>query len=60
MIIYLNLKTHHGVETIDEIRLSDFESRKAMRVYTYKLIQSYHLSGMRVYKSQRCDSTWKR
>ena len=32
MIIYLNLETTYGVETIDEIRLSDFDTRKAMRV----------------------------
>jgi hypothetical protein len=60
MVVYLNLKTTYGVETIDEVRLSDFDTSKAMRFYVYKLIHDYHLSGMRVYKSQRCDSTWKR
>lgn len=56
---YLNLKTSHGVETIDELNPMDFKTYKEFRVELIRLKKEYHLAGMNVYISQRCTNDWK-
>lgn len=58
-MIYLNLKTTHGVETVDELDPKDFENRKAFRLELNRLISEYYLCSMNVYKSTRCTKEWK-
>ena len=55
---YLNFKTNYGVETIDELNPKDFENLKAFRMELKRLVKEYHLAGMDVYISSRCDKTW--
>lgn len=57
---YLNMKTCYGVETVDELSISDFENNKAFRAELRRLCVEYRDCGMNVYFSQRCDKTWKK
>lgn len=56
---YINMKTNHGVETVDQLDPEDFETMKAFRSEVRRLLYEYRLSGMNVYTSSRCDKTWK-
>lgn len=56
---YLNMRTSYGVETVDELSLSDFATRKEFIRELNRIINEYHLAGMNVYSSRRCDATWK-
>jgi len=58
-VTYLNWKGAQGRETVDDLRLSDFESRKAFRAELNRLISEYHLCGMAVYSSSRPCANWK-
>ncbi len=55
---YLNIKTSHGVETVDQLELKDFKTRKEFRAELNRLVSEYHMAGMNVYISSRCDKTW--
>lgn len=55
---YLNLKTSYRVETVDELDPKDFTTRREFRKELNRLVSEYHLAGMHVYVSQRCDKTW--
>jgi hypothetical protein len=59
MTIYLNMKASYGVETIDEFTRSSDHPIKEFRAYVSKMINEYHLAGMRVYESSRCTKEWK-
>lgn len=59
MTRYINTKTHHGVETIEEYALSEFPNRRAMTAELRRIVSEYRLSGMDVYVSQRADKTWR-
>lgn len=56
---YLNIKSPQGVETVDELCSADFPHRKAFKAELERLTSEYHLAGMAVYVSTRCDSSWK-
>ncbi len=58
MKTYLNLRTSYGVETVDELNSSDFDSLKEYRQEKARLLNEYRVAGMSVYTSQRCDRTW--
>ena len=57
---YLNIKSNYGVETVDELDRSDFESYKAFKAELLRLKSDYRDSGMNVYISQRCDRSWNK
>lgn len=57
---YLNIKSHYGVETVDELSPSDFKTYKEFRQELRRLVSEYQLSGMNVYVSSRCDKTWSK
>lgn len=60
MKIYLNLKTRaYGVETVDELEEIDFQSFREFKKEVRRLVSEYHMAGMPVYRSQRCDKSWK-
>lgn len=58
MIRYINMRSQYGVETVDELNSTDFESYKAFRVELRRLIGEYRLAGMDVYSSQRACKDW--
>lgn len=55
---YFNIRTNYGVETIDQLFRSDFNSDKEYRAEIVRLKKEYRFAGMNVYTSQRCDKTW--
>ena len=57
--IYLNMRSNYGVETVDELSRSDFETTKQFYVELRRLISEYRLAGMPVYSSIRCTKDWK-
>jgi len=58
MVTYLNMRTGDGVETVDEIIKSDFDSWTEYRAELSRLISEYHLCGMPVYSSSRSTKEW--
>lgn len=52
-MVYLNLKTAQGTETIDELNKKDFNSEKEFRQELKRLVNEYRIAGMQVYTSQR-------
>lgn len=59
MIRYFNIRTNQGIETVDELNRSDFESRKDFVKELRRLKGEYNIAGMAVYTSQRCTNDWK-
>jgi len=57
---YINLKTNYGTETIDELNPKDFNTYKEFKTELRRLINEYHIAGIDVYSSQRCDKTWNK
>ena len=57
-MIYLNLKTVYGVETVDELNRKDYKTFKEYKKELKELIENYYLCNMNVYKSQRCTKEW--
>lgn len=52
-MIYLNLKTSQGTETVDSLDKKDFNSTKEYKQELKRLVNEYHISGQNVYISQR-------
>ena len=59
MTQFLNMRTNYGVETVDQLDSEDFETKKAFRIELRRLINEYHITGMDVYPSSRCNKAWK-
>lgn len=59
MTRYLNIKSSYGIETVDELRLEDFPTRKLFLTEIRRLVSEYNIAGMAVYISQRCTADWK-
>ena len=58
-MVYFNMKTPYGVETVDELDRKNFASFREFRAEARRLVSEYHLAGMNVYRSQRCTKEWK-
>jgi hypothetical protein len=58
-MVYLNMKTVYGVETVDELNRKDFASFREFREEARRLVKEYQIAGMNVYRSQRCTKEWK-
>ena len=58
MKIYFNIKSNYGVETVDEICSTAFDSLRSFYKEVRRLRNEYHIAGMNVYTSQRSDKTW--
>lgn len=56
---YFNMRTSHGVETIDQIDREDFKTYKEYRDEVSRLRSEYAMAGMNVYSSSRCTKEWK-
>ena len=59
--IYLNMRTVHGVETVDQFTQGEDapQNWKEFRKYVNEMLRNYLESGMQVYKSQRCTQEWR-
>jgi len=58
-MVYVNIKTSFGVETIDEINESDFKTFKEYLAEKRNVIKEYRTIYDNVYFSQRCTKDWK-
>jgi len=58
-MVYLNMRTQYGVETVDELNRKDFFTYREYRAELNRLISEYRLAGMDVYASQRCCRDWR-
>lgn len=59
MTRYINTRTSYGVETVDQLKESDFNSYKEFKKELRELLNNYNLAfGGGCYISQRCDKTW--
>ena len=58
-MVYLNMKTQYGIETVDELNRKDFASFREFNAEARRLVSEYQLAGMNVYRSQRCTKDWK-
>ena len=56
--VYLNMRTSHGVETVDEFTREETQTPKQFRAYVSKMVQEYHISGQPVYRSSRPTKEW--
>jgi hypothetical protein len=59
MVRYINMKSVHGTETVDELDSKDFKFFRDFRKELRRLLNEYRLCGMNVYSSQRSDKTWR-
>lgn len=57
--VYLNMRSSYGVETVDQISVSDFPTRKDYIKELRSMVENYHLCNMPVYTSSRCTKDWK-
>jgi len=57
-MIYLNMKTNQGTETVDQIDCKDFATFKEYKRELKSMIDNYHMCNMAVYKSQRACKDW--
>ena len=57
-MIYLNMRTQQGTETIDQINRKDFATFREYKRELKSMIDNYHLINMPVYKSQRACKDW--
>lgn len=55
---YLNMKTAHGTETVDEVRRADFASFRTYHAEVKRLANEYRMAGMAVYTSTRPCKGW--
>ena len=58
MITYFNIKTIYGVETIDHLNKSEFDTWKEYKKELNRLKNEYILSGLNVYLSQRSQKNY--
>ena len=57
-MIYFNIKTIYGVETIDHLNKKDFKSFKEHNKEIKRLKKEYILAGLNVYTSQRSKKNY--
>ena len=57
--VYFNMRSSYGVETVDELSLSDFDTYKEFRAEVRRLVSEYRVCGMGVYTSQRATKEWR-
>jgi len=58
-VIFLNMKTSEGVETVDEFMKETGQSLRDFYKYVREMKGEYRLSGMNVYSSQKCTNDWR-
>lgn len=58
-IIYLNMQTSQGIETVDSFEMEKGQRPKDFIKYVNDMAREYKISGMNVYKSQKCTNEWR-
>jgi len=61
-MIYFNIKTSEGIETIDELNENDFKTYRDFRNEVKRLRSEYRLASSfysGIYTSQRSTNDWK-
>lgn len=58
-MIYFNIKTIYGIETIDHLEKQDFSSYNEYKKEIKRLVNEYHLCKMYVYTSQRSTKEYR-
>lgn len=56
--IYFNMRTSHGVETIDSVHAEDWATTKEFKKEIKNMLENYHQAGMPVYTSRRATKDW--
>lgn len=56
---YFNVKRTWGVETIDDIDINDFKTRRAHLEEIRNRLECYRSIGENVYLSTRCTKEWR-
>jgi hypothetical protein len=59
-MVYFNLKTNNGTETLDELNCKDFKTRKNYINELARLKNEYFISQMNVYISQKACKEWNK
>ena len=57
-MIYLNMRTQQGTETIDQLDRKDFATIKEYKRELKSMVDNYRACNMPVYKSQRACKEW--
>ena len=57
--VYFNLRSSFGVETVDELCSSDFDTYKEFKAEVIRLVSEYRMCGMGVYTSSRSTKEWR-
>ena len=58
-MIYFNIKTIYGIETIDHLEKEDFNSYSEYKQEIKRLINEYYLCKMYVYTSSRSTKEYR-
>ncbi len=58
-MIYFNIKTKEGIETVDELDQKKFAKRRDFIAEKRNMIEGYRMSGMSVYISSRSTKEWR-
>jgi hypothetical protein len=58
MTIYINMRSNHGRETVDEFTQEQGQTRREFRAYVRSMVAEYHMAGMSVYQSTRPCANW--
>ena len=59
-MVYFNLKTSNGTETLDELNRKDFKTYKNYINELTRLKNEYFISQMNVYISQKACKEWNK
>ncbi len=57
--VYINIKSHYGVETVDEFTEGEDGTGKDFRAYVREMVENYREAGCNVYISSRPCKEWK-
>ena len=58
-MVYLNMRTNYGRETVDEFEQEQGQSWRDFRKYVREMVREYHIAGIPVYESRRPCANWK-
>ena len=57
-MIYFNVKTSYGVETVGHLERKDFKTFREYKKEIQRLTSEYIRAGMNVYTSQRSENNY--
>jgi hypothetical protein len=57
-IVFFNIKTVYGVETVDHLQKSDFNDYQSFKAELNRLKNEYRAAGFNIYLSQRSTKNY--